>query len=251
MLAEERIEEILRLVHEYGSITIQKLMEHTGASESTLRRDLNAMDKKGLLTKVHGGAIALEMNSVLKDSDVVLREDLNRTEKMNAARYAASLIEPDDLVYLDAGTTTGYMIDFLTERSAVFVTNAVMHARKLVSKGYTVYLPGGELKAVTEALVGEEAIYNIRKYHFTKGFWGTNGIDLAAGFTTPDVREARMKECTMQQCSRRYILSDSSKLGQISPVTFAAFAEADIILAGEAPEKLKEQYRNYKNIIYV
>ena len=251
MLAEERMEEILRLVHEYGSITIQKLMEHTGASESTLRRDLNAMDKKGLLTKVHGGAVALEMNSVLKDMDVVLKEELNRTEKMSAARYAASLIEPDDLVYLDAGTTTGYMIDFLKERNVVFVTNAVMHARKLVSKGYTVYLPGGELKAVTEALVGEEAIFSIQKYHFTKGFWGTNGIDRTAGFTTPDVREARMKECTIKQCSRRYILSDASKLGQISPVTFAGFDSAEIILSGEVPEKIKNRYRDCKNMIYV
>ena len=172
MLAEERMEEIVRLVQEYGSMTVQKLMEYTGASESTLRRDLNALDKRGMLTKVHGGAIALEMNVVVKDSDVILREELHREEKIEVARYAASLIRPNDFVYLDAGTTTGYLIDFLKEKRAVFVTNGVMHARKLVQKGYTVYLPGGEFKAVTEALIGEMAIQNLQKYHFTRGFWG-------------------------------------------------------------------------------
>lgn len=247
MLAEERLEEILRLVQEYGSMTVQKLMEYTGASESTLRRDLNALDKKGLLTKVHGGAIALEMNSVVKDSDVLIREELHREAKMAAAKYAASLIRPDDFVYLDAGTTTGYMIDFLTEKRAVFVTNAVMHARKLVSKGCQVYLPGGELKAVTEALIGEEAIQNLRKYHFTKGFWGTNGIHEEAGFTTPDAREAKVKQCAMEQTEKCYILSDSSKIGQISCVTFGSFMDAEVIVAGKIPK----DYQKYKHMIQI
>ena len=247
MLAEERMEEIVRLVQEYGSMTVQKLMEYTGASESTLRRDLNALDKRGMLTKVHGGAIALEMNVVVKDSDVILREELHREEKIEVARYAASLIRPNDFVYLDAGTTTGYLIDFLKEKRAVFVTNGVMHARKLVQKGYTVYLPGGEFKAVTEALIGEMAIQNLQKYHFTRGFWGTNGIDSRYGFTTLDAREAQIKQCSMEQTEKCYILSDSSKIGKVSCVTFRAFEDARMIVAGDVPQ----EYKKYKHMIHV
>lgn len=247
MLAEERMEEIVRLVQEYGSMTVQKLMEYTGASESTLRRDLNALDKRGMLTKVHGGAIALEMNAVVKDSDVILREELHREEKIEVARYAASLIQPNDFVYLDAGTTTGYLIDFLKEKRAVFMTNGVMHARKLVQKGYTVYLPGGEFKAVTEALIGEMAIQNLQKYHFTKGFWGTNGIDSRHGFTTPDAREAQIKQCSMEQTEKCYVLSDSSKIGKVSCVTFGAFEDAGMIVAGDVPQ----EYKKYKHMIHV
>ena len=247
MLAEERMEEIVRLVQEYGSMTVQKLMEYTGASESTLRRDLNALDKRGMLTKVHGGAIALEMNVVVKDSDVILREELHREEKIEVARYAASLIRPNDFVYLDAGTTTGYLIDFLKEKRAVFVTNGVMHARKLVQKGYTVYLPGGEFKAVTEALIGEMAIQNLQKYHFTRGFWGTNGIDSRYGFTTPDAREAQIKQCSMEQTEKCYILSDSSKIGKVSCVTFRAFEDARMNVAGDVPQ----EYKKYKHMIHV
>lgn len=249
MLAEERCEEILRIINETGSVTVQKLIGHTGASEATLRRDLNLLAQKGLLVKVHGGAIALEMNSALRDSDVTVRSELNQEEKKQAAKYAASLIGPDDFVFLDAGTTTGYLIDYLKVPAdqVVFVTNGIMHARKLAGKGYRVLLPGGELKGLTEALVGEEAIDNLKKYWFTKGFWGTNGIDPSAGFTTPDSREARMKQAAMKQCRKCYVLGDSSKVSAISLVTFGSFSSAEVILAREAGQPLK----NFDNVILI
>lgn len=84
-------------------------------------------------------------------------------------------MEPDDFVYLDAGTTTEYMIPFLTEKSAVFVTNAVSHALQLTENGFRVILIGGELKAATEAIVGNEAYVNLQKYNFTKGFFERTG----------------------------------------------------------------------------
>ena len=122
-----------------------------------------------------------------------------------------------------------------------------MHARKLVQKGYTVYLPGGEFKAVTEALIGEMAIQNLQKYHFTRGFWGTNGIDSRYGFTTPDAREAQIKQCSMEQTEKCYILSDSSKIGKVSCVTFRAFEDARMIVAGDVPQ----EYKKYKHMIHV
>ncbi len=247
MLAEERFDEILKYVNQEGSITVQKLIEYTNASESTIRRDLNTLDKRGLLVKVHGGALALEHNAALKDSMVNVREELNREEKRKIAEYAASLISPEDVVYLDAGTTTGYLIDFLKTKGIIFVTNAVMHARKLVEKGYTVYLPGGQMKAVTEALIGEDTIESIRKFHFTKGFFGTNGIDVEAGFTTPDIREANVKRYACAQCKEIYIMSDSSKFGTISPVTFLPFEKANVLTAGE----VGSAYEIYKNIIFI
>lgn len=73
-------------------------------------------------------------------------------------------------MYIDAGTTTELMIDFLTEKGAVYITNGISHARKLMNAGYRVFLLGGEMKAVTEAIIGEDALENLEKYNFTKGF---------------------------------------------------------------------------------
>jgi DeoR family fructose operon transcriptional repressor len=88
---------------------------------------------------------------------------------------------------------------------------------------------GGEYKPTTEAIVGEEASISLSKYNFTKGFWGTNGVSQLNGFSTPDLKEAMIKQKSMERCKERYVLCDSSKFSQISSVTFAEFASAKII----------------------
>ena len=247
MLTETRQEEILRMLEQKGSVTVQELKDVFGASESTIRRDLNVLHKKGALIKVFGGAVQTESRINTREEEVALRKEQSREEKLRIARYAASLIEPDDFIYLDAGTTTGYMIPYLTERTAMFVTNAVSHALMLAENGFRVILIGGELKAATEAIVGNEAYVNLKKYNFTKGFWGANGVNPMAGFTTPDINEAMIQECAMKHTQRPYVLCDSRKFHQVSPVSFGEFHAAQII-TDCMPD---ETYANYQNLIIV
>lgn len=240
MLTEKRFEEILKLLEEKGTITVQELRERLHTSESTIRRDLNALHDSGRLIKVFGGAVALDSRLRTKDIEVTDRTNVNREEKIKIARYAASLIKPDDFVYLDAGTTTGYMIDFITARQATFVTNGVSHAQRLAAAGFQVILIGGELKASTEAVVGSEAVVNLQKYHFTVGFWGTNGVSRVCGFSTPDNNEAMIKKVSMQQSRKAYVLCDHDKLNQVSTVTFADIDSAVILTdRAEGPELKK------------
>lgn len=247
MLAEERFSEILKLVNEHKTITVQELTELLDTSESTIRRDLTTLHKKGKLIKVHGGATAVNMAQYTRDESVAVRQDLNIDEKVQIGKYASSLIEKDDFVYIDAGTTTDFLIDFLTEQDAVYVTNGIMHAKKLTQKGCIVYLIGGELKEATLALVGEEAMKTLGRYHFTKGFFGTNGIHIESGCTTPDIREAAIKEMAILRSAKVYILADSTKFGQVAPVTFSELDAVDIITT-----KLKDgTFNKYKNIVEV
>ena len=175
------------------------------------------------------------------------RRERNKGAKEKIAKYAAGLIEPGDFVYIDAGTTTDLMIDFITVRQAVFVTNAITHAKKLAQKGCTVYILGGEFKTVTEAIVGEEAVSSVEKYNFTKGFWGANGISMQRGFSTPELKEAMVKRKSMENCRDCYILADESKFSQISSVTFAPFEKATVITT----ELKQEIYKDCSNIIKV
>lgn len=247
MLTEERFARILSILESMGSVTVQQLMADLDASESTIRRDLTALDAKGQLTKVHGGAILKSTGYNTIDDNVINRKGMNAQAKEKIAKYAADLIEPGDFVYLDAGTTTERMIDFITCKQAVFVTNAISHAKKLSELGFTVYILGGEFKAVTEAIVGEEAVTTLEKYNFTKGFWGTNGVSLQKGFSTPEVKEALAKKKSMANSKDRYILCDESKFGKISSVTFAAFEDANIITTGLTQQAFLKQ-KNIKNI---
>ena len=98
-----------------------------------------------------------------------------------------------------------------------------------MNAGYRVFLLGGEMRAVTEAIIGEDALENLEKYNFTKGFFGTNGVDLEKGFTTPDPKEAAVKKKALHHCSTAFVLADKSKFNQISSVRFAEIQDAEII----------------------
>lgn len=219
-------------------------MELLGASESTIRRDLNTLDSRGEIIKVHGGAMAVSEEYKMRDDDVADRRAASAEEKRAIAKYAASLIKRDDFVYIDAGTTTECIIDFITEKNAIYVTNAAAHARGLARGGFEVYLTGGRLKSATEALVGAEAIGSIAKYNFTVGFFGTNGVHKKSGFTTPDREEAGIKQAAFSNCKKRFVLADSSKFGSVSPVQFAEFDRAVIIT-----DKIPDSYSECKNIV--
>ena len=247
MLAEERFEKILAIIEKEGSVTVQYLMGELDASESTIRRDLNTMDANGLINKVHGGAVAKRQVIHTSDENINNRKLLNAADKKKIAKYAADLIVPGDFVYLDAGTTTEMMIDYLQTTEAVFVTNAIGHAKMLADKGCRVYILGGEFKSSTEAIVGEEAVVTLAKYNFTKGFWGTNGVTVTNGFTTPEIKEAMIKKKSMENCKERYVLADPSKFSQISSITFADFDEATIVTT----ELSQSTYKKYQNVLEV
>lgn len=247
MLTEERLHKILRLVAERGSVSTQELMDTLDISESTVRRDLTTLDEQGMISKVRGGAMVKEDKYSTVEATMMQKKDLNLEEKRVIARYAASLLQENDFVFLDAGSTTELMIDYITEKKVTFVTNAVAHAKKLSQKGYTTYILGGEFKATTEAIVGDETVAGLQKYNFTKGFWGTNGVNRKVGFTTPDVKEAMVKKTAMEHCAKRYVLCDTSKFSQISSVKFADFANAFIITT----ELEDDNYAHCENIIQV
>ncbi|MCI8431349.1 MAG: DeoR/GlpR transcriptional regulator [Lachnospiraceae bacterium] len=247
MLTEKRQEEIIKLIESKGSVTVQELTEYFQTSESTIRRDLNVLDKKGALVKVFGGAVQSDRKLTTREDKVSLRMELHREEKLRIGRHAAALIAPEDFVYLDAGTTTGAMIPYLSERSASFVTNAVSHALQLAENGFRVILIGGELKSSTEAIVGNEAFVTLQKYHFTKGFFGANGISRHTGFTTPDINEAMIKECAMKHTRQAYVLCDHSKFHQTTPVCFGEFSCAQVI-TDRLPD---ESYQGIDNLTVV
>lgn len=229
MLSEQRYRMILELLEKKRSITVTELSEILDISESTARRDITTLDKAGKLTKVFGGAVCSSNVFSSTEPTVAQKSELFKAEKQKIAKYAVSLIQPNDFIFLDAGTTTGYMLDFIEWDYATFVTNAVVHAQRLASKGKKVLLIGGELKGSTEAIVGTNTVLSLRNYHFTKGFFGVNGISKTAGLTTPDMNEALVKQTAMSQCKECFVVSDHSKFNIVSSVTFASLSGVKIL----------------------
>lgn len=241
MLAEERHSIIIEIVNKNKSVTINELCKILNSSISTVRRDLNALAEQGKLTKVHGGAISKNEKFTFFEENVEEKATLFTEEKAAIAKYAASLIQEGDFIFLDAGTTTEKMIDFLPKKNVTFVTNGFIHAKKLAQSGFKVYIPGGEIKLSTEAIVGAECVMTLSNYHFTKCFLGVNGISVLGGFSTPDINEAKVKSTVISTSMEAYVLADHSKFDRITSVTFAALNKASII----TDKLIDEKYSNY------
>lgn len=243
-MMQERWSSILNIVESRGAVTVLELADLLKISESTIRRDLTALDRLGKLQKVHGGATALGREFVSDEYDVHTKSQICVEEKNAIARYAATLIQDEDFVFIDAGTSTEMLINYISSSKAAFVTNGILHAKKLVACGLKTYVIGGVIKPVTEAVVGADAVTNMKKYNFTKAFLGTNGIHVEFGYTTVDVEEAMMKIEAVNRSRTSFILADHTKFDKITAVTFAPIEKAQIITDSQVNKK-------YKDVTYI
>lgn len=250
MLTKERHEEILKIVNNAGAVSVQELVTYLNISESTVRRDLLTLQKAGKLIKVHGGATSLKDNTTNYQVDMEDLQDkysFHMLEKREIGKYAAACIEKNDFVYIDAGSTTEQIAEFIVQTGATFLTNSIPLVQKMARRGLTVFVLPGRVKGRTEAIVGSQATEALQQYHFTKGFFGTNGLSINEGCTTPDMEEAAVKMTAVRQCKKCYVLADSSKFGLASHNSFADLQTVEIITVKNGDI----DYKPYKKITEV
>jgi DeoR family transcriptional regulator, fructose operon transcriptional repressor len=227
LITEERHKLIIDKVKEKGIVKINELMELTNTSESTLRRDLIFLESINELKRVHGGATLLKgrFNEASYNEKLVQ----NKAEKALIAKYAASLINDGDSIYIDAGTTTLEMINYIDKKDIVVVTNGLKHIDALVEKGIDTYILGGRIRAKTKAVTGIDAVRSLEKFRFDKAFMGMNGVHFEYGYTTPDSEEAILKEEAISLSRESYILADENKFGEVAFIKVCDLNKAAII----------------------
>ncbi len=238
ILTEERQEYILNLLKTTKTIHVQDLIVDLEVSESTIRRDLSDLEDQGLLIRIHGGAkraYNLEIDNSLQDKLL-----LNSEHKTQIAKEAAHLVNDHEYIYLDAGSTTFAMIPHLKERIGItVVTNGISHAQELSKFKVRTILLGGFIKGNTDAIIGPDALSQLKNYHFHKAFIGMNGVDLDYGFTTPDVEEAEVKKQAAKNSNQCYVVVDRNKFHQVG---FAKVMDLDqaIIITNSLEKKLSD-----------
>ena len=231
MLAEERFALILDLLARQRTATVQELCEALSASESTIRRDLLELDHQGRVNKVHGGATLPSSQFRADEPTMEAKETLAVSQKSTIAKAAAALIQADDFVYLDAGSTTLAVARAVSGAAldAHYVTNGIAHARLLAQKSCHVCVPGGLLRPRTEAIIGAAAIAALQQFNFTKAFIGANGVALNVGFTTPDPEEAAVKAVAVRRARETWYLVDDSKFGRVYPAVIGEIYSGAIL----------------------
>lgn len=227
MLTEERHRKIIERLERDGVVKSQDLVQWLDSSESTVRRDLQELEDLGILERVHGGA--KRPQHLEQELGMFEKSSKNVQQKKMIAEYAAESITEGDVIYLDAGTTTSEMIPFLKNRTITVVTNSVGLAARLVEAQIATIVLGGRIKLTTDAVVGSQALEQLKQYRFNKAFMGMNGVHLDSGYSTPDPEEAILKRTAIQQSEEAFVLVDHSKFNQTSFVSVASLSAASIL----------------------
>ncbi|ARU90979.1 DeoR family transcriptional regulator [Spiroplasma clarkii] len=218
MLRDERRELIVKIVKEKGFVKNLTLAELTDSTIQTIITDVNELNDLGKIVKVYGGAKVIEKAKDFSEPFEEEKLKLNLDLKEKIARQAASQIQDGDLVFIDTGTTTGYMVkNVILNKNATYVTNGYSIARHLMEQDLKLYIIGGEIMLSTHAIVGELALKYISSFNFNKAFIGMNGYEDNALYTT-NVKEAAIKEKVISSSKTTYVLLDSSKVNKKNKV---------------------------------
>lgn len=226
MIFEERLDVIMDLLKKEDKVSNKKLLEALKISESTLRRDLDFLESHGEIKRVHGGAVLSKIEAESNFSD---NKTTNIEQKINIGKKASNLIKDDDFIFIDGGTTTHQLIDFISAKNVTVVTNGLMHIDKLNSLGIKTILLGGEIKPSTYIIFGELALRQLQGFNFDLAFIGANGIS-DESYTTADINEAIIKQTAISRSSKSYILADSTKIGKRYFASIANINQAKLIM---------------------
>lgn len=209
---DARRERILELLHTRsgGDFTVEELSERMNVSVATVRRDLTRMRELGTIARTYGG-VTLIPNAEVPSRD---RRTAHRAAKEAIGARAAELVDDDDLIVIDAGTTTACMAPHLSHRSALtVVTNGIGVINGLLEHpGPDVIVLGGQLRGINETIVGAEAQDMLSRVHASRAFIGTDAIDPQRGIASRTFAQSLLKSQMMSGATEIIILADSSKL---------------------------------------
>lgn len=232
---EERQERILHLMIHDNVVAVSDLAKMLQVSSPTIRRDLSALRKRGLLHRTHGGATPIDQSyyaSLPLDSsyEEQVRQHANAKRRIGLA--AASLVEDRDMIALTPGTTTAQVARSIHHRKGVtMIVTSVNVAMELSNRqDLSVFVPGGFMRPSWFSLIGPAAIRAIREFFTDKVFIGVNGIDAEKGLTSGNPDEAAVNRVLIEQAKRRIVVADHTKLGAVVQAAICPTAMVDTII---------------------
>ena len=249
MNAEERKQKILELLNTDGGVRVTALSKLFNLSEVTIRSDLADMEYKGLLTRVHGGAIS--SYKPYYSMNLNQRLSTNQQEKLVIAKKIAGMIENNDTVMFNSGTTNLLVFRSLPQNLNLnIVTNSIAIALEASEiPNFNIILLGGLTNSKYQFTFGTDACVQLRNYHADKLVLSVDGIDMKSGLSTYYDKEAELDRIMLQQANTKIVAADFSKFNRSAFTKVAGIEVADYIITDkDIPEKLKKNMKK-KNVM--
>jgi DeoR family transcriptional regulator of aga operon len=231
-----RSEAIVKFLLKSESASLEEIQAVAGASAPSIRRDLARLENRGLIRRTHGGAELAEpllYEPYRYDSSFIAREQRHAAEKRRIGLAAAELIQEGETVGLSAGTTTTHIGRSLRHREKIqVVTNALNICMELCNRtSIRTYLTGGVmLWAWSFALSGNAALSFLDSVYMDKVFLSVTGLDAERGATSLEADEALVYRKMIKQSKQVIVVSDSSKIGKVSPAIVCPINEIQVLI---------------------
>lgn len=239
MMKSRRIEEMENYILEHNQVKIDELMEVFDVSLNTVRRDMNELVDRGTVKKVYGGVQATEIRSLIPFENRHIKE---ADEKRLLSEKAASFIEEDDMIFIDSGTTTQYILEYVQPTLHFTLLTNNLDVINLASNypNIKLILIGTTYKHSTRSFVDIQH-HIIDSYNISKAFMATSGFTLNSGFTNSDHTEYTIKKGIIEKATTSFVLADHTKFGKSALLTYAKLGDIDaIITTSLIPEPFKE-----------
>ena len=230
-MKEQRLQKIESYIYQHGSVSLEELCDIFDVSKNTIRRDIKKLVEHGTIKKVYGGVVATE-NSLLSFEN---RKFYNQDKKIQIGSKAAGLINENDIVFIDSGTTTCQMLPYVdNELSFTLLTNSldVINAASTMPNVRLIII-GNTFKRKTRSFIGIDNETLIQHYNINKAFMAATGISLTNGLTNSDIMEYRIKKLISDKSKELILLVDDSKFDHSTLLTYSSLKDVNTLITNK------------------
>nr|WP_263314169.1 DeoR/GlpR family DNA-binding transcription regulator [Mammaliicoccus sp. Marseille-Q6498] len=241
-MKSKRIYEIESFIKENKTASIEELKETFNVSINTIRRDVNQLVEMNIVKKVYGGIEVLE--NAHKAVDYQERNVENLHAKKYIGELAAKQINPNDIIYIDTGTTTIHILDYVDKNlSFTIITNSLDIMNKASQfKNVNLFIIGEKYKPRTRSFIGIDTNMLIDKFNINKCFMAATGVNIQNGLSNSEMEENLIKQHITRKARETYILADYSKMGKSTLLTYCNLVDINKMITNQKPPEEISRY---------
>lgn len=242
-MRNERLSQMQDFIDRKGTVTMEEICSEFDIALNTARKDISDLAKSGAVQKIYGGAKSVNANGLSEFLAYERRFIINREQKLSVAKKAASLVEDGDIIFLDSGTTTAGMVDFLSDRHiTIFTANVEVLVSAMKYDNLELYFLGGKLNkksCSTQKVWTIDYLYN---FNINKAFMAASGYSIMGGATHASPWEYEIKRFAVEHAMETYLAVDSSKFDKKTLVKYADASEIKNIVTDSEVDQVYEEF---------
>ncbi|MFC0469051.1 DeoR/GlpR family DNA-binding transcription regulator [Halalkalibacter kiskunsagensis] len=245
MLKTKRLDEIKEYVSKHETVSLDELVEVFGVSKNTIRRDIKVLVEQGDFKKVYGG-VAVNHSTLVSFNDRKVR---NQGEKRIIAKLASEYVEDDDIIFVDSGTTTFEMLEFIKGKKITVVTNNVdFIVEAMPYDNVNIFSTGGMIERKTKSFISYKGLDLFKTYNINKAFMASTGISITNGVTNSSPLESEIKSSAVKKCPEVFLLVDHQKFDKYALTTYCDLEEIHYLVTDKLPNDEYQEFVKKNNI---